>query len=222
MKRVYVPAKSVEDWKLLLANSEKQWKEEYSAMLLAQAWQEADNFPAAVASVLATAPEPLSSLTPLLILPEHSVALPGGQAASQSDIWVLASHALGLASIVVEGKKAETFGLRISEWLKEASEGKQTRLAYLTELLGLPAPVPGRIRYQLLHRMASAILEAKRFHANVALCLIHSFSPTNESFDDFAAFCALFGKSVQPGEVVALGRHSGILLYAGWAQNPVV
>ncbi len=219
MKRVYVPAKSVEDWKPLLAEPEKQWKDGYSAKRLAQAWQEADSFPAAVASVLAGAEEPLRSLAPLLILPEHQVALPGGQAASQSDVWVLASHALGLASIVVEGKVSETFGPLLSEWLVNASEGKRARLAFLMELLGLPEPVPDGIRYQLLHRMASAILEARRFRANVAVCILHSFSPTNEHFDDFAAFCRLFGKSVQPGEIVKISQRDGILCYVMWAQD---
>ncbi len=35
---------------------------------------------------------------------------------------------------------------------------------------------PG-VRYQLLHRTASVVIEAKRFHATTAVMIVHSFSP---------------------------------------------
>ena len=40
-------------------------------------------------------------------------------------------------------------------------------------------------KYQLLHRTASAIIEAERFNANHALMLVHSFSLANEWYGDF-------------------------------------
>ncbi len=220
MNPVYIPAKGIDDWRALLAEPDKQWKAGYSAMLLAASWQSADGFPVCVADTLQRAGEPFISLKPLLILPEHQVPLPGGRAASQNDAWVLASHRFGLASITIEGKVNESFGPTLAEWLANASPGKQERLAFLTGLLGLPGALPGTIRYQLLHRVASAIIEAKRFRANVALCLVQSFSPTNEGLVDFQAFVALFGKQIQPGEVVALGNHEGVPFYAAWVNCP--
>jgi hypothetical protein len=218
MNPVYVPAKGVGDWRILLAEPDKQWKAGYSAMLVAESWQTTNGFPVCIADTLQKAGEPFSSLTPLLILPEHQVPLPGGNTASQNDVWVLASHRFGLASITVEGKVNESFGPMMKDWLVNASSGKQERLAFLTGLLGLPAIVPDNIRYQLLHRVASAIIEAKRFHANVAVCLVQSLSPTNEGLADFREFVGLFGKRIQPGEIVALGRHEGIPFYASWVQ----
>src|SRR5690348_15457505 len=98
------------DWRGLLADPVKQWKEGYSAMLIAESWQKANGFPPPIVSVLAAAGEPINSLVPLIILPEHQVSLPGGSAASQNDVWVLARHSNGLASITVEGKVSESFG----------------------------------------------------------------------------------------------------------------
>ena len=216
MNRIYVPTTDVEDWKQRLKKPELHGKEGHSAMLLADAWQSANGFPRAVSDVLTSAEAPLPSLVPLLILPEHKVALPGGLAASQSDIWVLASHAFGLASITVEGKVSESFGETLGKWLTDPSGGKLHRLEFMTHLLGLSATLPDSTRYQLIHRLASAILEAKRFHANVALCLVESFSAADEGFTSFQEFCGLFGKQPKTGEVVQLGRHEGITFYAGW------
>ena len=219
MNSIYVPATDLSDWQKLLAEPDRQWKKGFSAMRLAEAWQAANGFPSAIASVLRSAGASFPSLAPLLILPEHRVALNGGSRPSQSDLWILASHDSGLASITVEGKVSESFGPTISEWLVGASPGKQERLAFLTHILGLPAAPTAEIRYQLLHRVASAILEAERFKATMALCLVHSFSETNEGFADFAAFCGLFGRPVQPGQVVALGQRKDVPFYAAWAQN---
>jgi hypothetical protein len=143
LNRIYVPATDLSDWQKLLAAPDKHWKPGYSAMLVAETWQEANGFPPLIASLLASAEEPIQSLVPLLILPEHQVALPGGMAASQSDVWILAAHTFGLASITVEGKVAESFGPTLSDWLIDASAGKQTRLKFLQHLLGLPASLPG-------------------------------------------------------------------------------
>lgn len=220
MNPIYVPSTGVGDWQKLLADPNKQWKEGFSAWEVAHAWEDASGFPAPIAAALKSACEPIHSLTPLLIFPEHQVALPGGGAASQSDVWVLASHSFGLASITVEGKVSETFGLLLSEWLVDASAGKQTRLEFLAQLLGkTPADFPGTIRYQLLHRVGSAILEAKRFRANVALCIIQSFSAKHVGWADFEAFCNVFNVSAHVDEVVRLGQQDGITFYASWVRS---
>ena len=220
MNRIYFPSNSLDDWKAALASPQKQWRKDYSAMAVAESWQNADGFPPSIFKALRDAPEPLNQLTPLLILPEHRVSLDNGQAPSHNDVWVLAAHPDGLVSIAVEGKVSETFDAPLGEWLKDASQGKKERLAFLTEILGLSAPLPDSIRYQLLHRAASALIEAKRFHATTALLLIQSFSGTDEGLDDFEEFCNLFGASVSVGGTTLLGTPDGIPLYALWTSNP--
>jgi len=67
------------------------------------------------------------------------------------------------------------------------------RLSYLCGLLGLDMAAVGHICYQLLHRTASALIEAKKFNAPNALMLVHSFSYENEGIEDYQQFLALFG-----------------------------
>ena len=72
---------------------------------------------------------------------------------------------------------------------------------------------------KLLHRMGSAILEAKRFHTDVALCIVQSFGPINTGWLGCIAFCKVFGGSALPDQVVRLGAHDGITFYAVWIGN---
>lgn len=155
----------------------------------------------------------------LLAFPEHQVPLPGGSRPSQNDIWVLARSGNGLISIAVEGKVAEPFGPTIGEWLKNASPGKAARLAFLQNELGLSQAPPATVRYQLLHRTASAVIEARRFGAPHAAMLVHSFSPENLWFEDYTAFASLFGAQVRVGEVVRAGTCGGVHLHLGWIHG---
>jgi len=111
----------------------------------------------------------------------------------------------------------EPFGPTVDEWLAGHSRGKMTRLAFLCDLLGLKLPVPGEIRYQLLHRTASALLEAQRFNAPHAVMLIHSFSQKHEWLDDYSAFARLLGvEEAEVNQVVSIGQRSGIDLSLCW------
>jgi hypothetical protein len=165
----------------------------------------------------------VADLELLLAIPEHQVRLPGGGRASQTDLWVLAKDAAGLCSIAVEGKVAEPFGPTVGEWLHEASPGKLERLAFLQAELGLTGEISRSIRYQLLHRTVSAVLEARRFGARRAMLLVHSFSQEHLWFNDYAAFAEALGVSqVRVGEVLAARElPGGMDLYVGWVcGNP--
>lgn len=221
MNPVYIPASEIGDWRKLLADPEKHWRENYSAMAIATAWHNATGFPESVAKMFEAAGEPFRSMEPLIIIPEHKVDLPGGSRPSQNDVWVLASHPTGLASITIEGKVAEPFGSTVGEWLQDASSNKKERLRFLSETLGLPADLALTLRYQLLHRMASAIIEAKRFRADTAIMLVHSFSPDNIGLADFQAFAALFDATCNPGEVVRLRAGTSPTVWAGWVRDVV-
>ena len=219
MNSVYVPANTLTDWQNLLAEPEKHWRQGFSAMAIAQAWQHANGFPAAVGSVFEACGEPFTSLVPLLIIPEHKVDLPPRGRPSQNDVWVLARHRSGLASITVEGKVAESFGPTLAEWQKSDSDGKRERLQFLTQTLGISGELPGDLRYQLFHRTASAVIEAKRFRADTAVMLVHSFNADNLGLQDFQAFVRLFGAKGSLNRIMLLNTVDGVTLYAGWVRD---
>ena len=143
------------------------------------------------------------------------MVLPGGRRASQNDLFILVRARDGnLVSIMVEGKVAETFGSTLEKWGKDASTGKQIRLKYLCDVLGLPDTPPVHIRYQLLHRAASAISEARRFHARYAMMIVHSFSPEYRWFSDYQNFPGLFGATGAPTQLVKLADSQDTQIYA--------
>ena len=77
-------------------------------------------------------------------------------------------------TVAVEGKVAEAFGPTLGEWRQDFTAGKKRRLRYIQEALGIGGDLSDHVRYQLLHRMASAVHEAIRFGATAAALLIFS------------------------------------------------
>jgi len=221
-KRIFVPTESYRDWQRLLAKPELHWKAGYSAMTLARSWdeQEDQGFPPEVGDALAAAQaSQLENLSLLLALPEYQVALPGGDRPSQTDVLAIARGDAGLVVVAVEGKVDEPFGPTVGERRADRTRGVDERLRFLTDCLGLREPIPGSIRYQLLHRSASAVLVAEQFRAVAAVMLVHSFSPTNKWFEDFLEFAALFRVRPDPGGIVAVGQRRGIPLFLGWCRG---
>lgn len=212
-----MPTRSAEDWKRLLAKPDLHWKPGYSAMTLAQSWESAH--PAAPPEVLATldsAHDPrLTDLSIVLAVPEWQVDLPGGTRPSQTDLLVLMRSASGLVTLAVEGKVDEPLGPTVGDKRREASAGVNERLDWLIGFLRLES-CPNRIRYQLLHRTASALLAAREFDAMAAVMLVHSFSPMRLWFEDFVVFAGLFGVSPGVDELVPVGDFGGIPLWIGW------
>lgn len=135
---------------------------------------------------------------------------------SQNDILVLAKNKKDLVVIAVEGKVFEPFGETVGDWLRDESKGKKTRLKDLSKLLQLNQNSLQEIRYQLLHRTASAVIEAKRFNASAALILVHSFSPNHEWFDDYSHFAFLFGITAQWNAIHFAKRINNVNLYLAW------
>jgi hypothetical protein len=222
MGKFFVPTSGPEDWRKFLAQPDRHWRTGYSAKTLAYCWEEADGFPDSVKQVFLQCGinyPLLNKIEFLLGFPEYQVPLPGGRRASQSDIFVLARSQGRLITVAVEGKVAESFGPTVSEWQEEDSDGKRVRLKFLCELLGLAENTLGDIRYQLLHRTASALILAERFNASCAVMLVHSFGQLNDSFNDYQEFVSLFGAVGAPDSVAALGERAGISLYTGWVTG---
>ena len=221
MNKIYIPANRPEDWRLLLAEPRKHWRTDYSAKALAYSWEEADGFPGTVKKVFISSGIALfKDVELLLAFPEYQVPLPGGSRPSQNDIFVLARSNDQLISITVEGKVSEPFGDTISEWRKDDSEGKRKRLKFLLKELELEDNKEiNAIRYQLLHRTASALTEAKKFGASNAIMLVHSFSQSNEWFSDYSQLLASFGLNAQTDSLVFAGNINTIDLYFGWVRG---
>ena len=220
LPKIFVPAANIYSWYPLLA-SDTHWRDEYSAKELARAWQLGDGFPASIRSAFVKSGlDVFAEIKLLVAFPEFLTPLPPYKGEpSHSDLFALAKSKAGLLSITVEGKVAEPFGQRVTEWLK--SEGRAERLEYLrTKLGGLEQNVCLDKRYQLFHRTVSALIEAENFCAKNTLMLVHSLNKTNNSsFSDYSKFCSLFGLNPAVGEICRAGSFDGVELYLGWVNE---
>jgi len=222
MPWIYIPALSPEDWRRFLAEPDTQWRIGFSARAVAHAWQEAAGFPSEVAALLDSASDiNLRRAQLLFAFPEHKVHFPPSDARpSQSDVFALAKSVNGqLISIAVEAKVSEPFAQTVDEWSHGSTGGKEERLGFLTAKLGLANKQVGHIRYQLMHRMVSAVLEAERFNAGYALLVVQSFSQSDEWFGDFREFVSLYGQTAEVGKLVELGESDKVPMLAGWAKG---
>jgi hypothetical protein len=218
MTRIFVPSRGPDDWQAFLAEPNKQWRVGYSARSLAYCWEAADGFPSELSALFANSSvEAFRQIELLLAFPEYKVPLPGGGRASQTDVFSLGRDAEGeLVAIAVEGKVNEPFGPTLTEWDAASSEGKRQRLAYIQKMLELSGELPGEVRYQLLHRTASAVTEAYRFNARSAVMIVHSFSQEDHWFEEYLTFLRLYGQAAEVGELVRLTAVQGVALYSGF------
>ena len=202
-----------------LAQQEHHWKKGYSAYELAHSWVNADNdIPASVRSVLDTCSD-YADAALVEGLFERDVDLRTRGRRSQTDLLTFVKFVHGYAVIAVEGKVDESFGDLVSTW-NDDSPGKELRLEALCASLGLRVADVGGIRYQLLHRTASAIYEAQRYRTMWAVMLVHSFSATDASFHDFQAFAECMGIPVQAVNRVSEEREcEGIRLRLAWVRD---
>lgn len=214
---------SVDDWKELLADPELHWKDGHSAKSLALSWTQAQGFPVEVKSVLAQSDQPdLRDLTPAFLFPEYKVDMPHGKRASQTDLYVLAfTPTRQPVVIMVEGKVNEPFGPLVSEWLASENLGSQkaARIAAICDILGLLGQTITNLRYQLFHRTASAVLEARRIRADQAIVIVHSFSQEDLWFEEFQAFVGLYGLSIGKNELSQPVKNGELEIRFAWVHG---
>lgn len=210
---IYAPTNGPADWQALLADPDKHWRTGFSARSLAYAWESAKGLPPEIERFFGMG-------TSLLIgIPEHKVDLPGGTRPSQTDLFALLRCDSKTIACAVEGKVDEAFGPSLAEWLENASEGKVRRLTFICELLGLRLPLPPATRYQLLHRAASAVIEAQKFKTDEAAMIVHSFSQKGSWFHDYEFFMQLFGKQVVKECPAEIQLPMGMVMQLGWVQG---
>ena len=223
MNRLLTPTSGPSDWRRLLADPGRQWVKGRSALELAVSWEAARRgprgIPPSVAAVLDSHPQ-LAGATLLLGIPEHQVQFDGGGHASQTDLWALLRAPVGLVSMSVEAKAGEGFDRTVASWLADAkpASGKPARLAQLKSILGIAVDLPETLRYQLLHRTASAIREAEKFGASCAVLLVQSFSSDPDSAAAYSTFCEVMGCVPQLGPLLEGPQVGTIQLYFAWVD----
>jgi hypothetical protein len=136
---------------------------------------------------------------------------------SQTDLLLLVKLQVGYGVIAIEAKVEEPLGPLVAEW-NDGSSGRIRRLARLCETLGL---APDDVSHlQLLHRTASAVYEARRYHCQQAVMLVHSFSRTGASFDDFAEFAVAMRLPPMPPDRMSPPKVcEGVQLRLAWVAD---
>ena len=203
--------RSMEDWFTLAPPKmgKLQWKDYRSAKELARAW-----FPKA------GRPQVPAELTVLLGslketkeaaftggIPERKVLLDRFPGEPRNADLVLWGHANGRKVVIsVEAKADEPFGPTIEERLasvskKGVSSNVPQRVANLCNLIfGKTIEECSHLRYQLLHAVAGAFVEAENRKADVALFIVHEFLKYSEvkaenvakNADDLLSFLQFF------------------------------
>lgn len=231
MNRLYVPSLGPTDSRRLLADPDKHWKPQHSALELAVAWEavrkdKKRGMPASVCAAIDSVAE-LRGASLVIGLPEHVVDIEGGGHGSQNDLWALLRVGSSFVSMTVEAKAGEALDDLVSVWLtKKSSEtgksNKPVRLGALQWALGIADVDVDSLRYQLLHRAVSALLEAERFSARYAVMLVQSFNDAadRESHEDFGKFASVMEAEVSTGRIAKVGRVTAVPLYIGWVPTP--
>lgn len=226
MQRLYVPTLGPTDWRRLLVDPANQSEPKHSALEMAVCWESARlstrGLPNEVAAALDASPD-LYGASLVIKLPEHAVAIDSGGRPSHNDLWALLRADRGFISLAVEAKAGEPLDDLVVNWLAKANlrSAKPARLAGLLSQLGIAGAEVGHLRYQLLHRTVSALLEAVRFRTEIAAILVHSFNrkADDESWADFRRFGDVLGASVTEGRFVRASAVTNVPLYLGWLSS---
>lgn len=226
MSRLHIATRGIGSWRERLADPNTQWKRGYSAFETAVSWELASNSKSGL-------PVPIDGLfqennygEPVLMfaVAEHKVDLPGGNAASQSDVWAVLKTSAGMLSLTVEAKAREAFGDETLErWLVGGTENSMKNRSKRWEYVSSYLPDSGsflKVRYQLLHRCAASVIEAKRFGFEHAAFVVQAFKSPDSSFQEYKAFCEALNINAARGSM-ATTSVGGISLSVGWADCPL-
>ena len=221
--RIAVPLLKPEDVIPHLGKQELHWRQGYSAKAVAESWFHANDLPPPVRGVLEQAGEYRGAVLIDAWL-ERETELPWGRGRpTQTDLLALVRLADRIAVVGIEAKVKESFGPLVSEWIADGGDNRHARLNGLCALFGLDPAAVGGLRYQLLHRVAGSVLEAKRFCAGDAAMLVQSFCSDHTGHADFAAFASQAGfGEVAPGQISEARVVDGVSLRLGWVADLIV
>jgi hypothetical protein len=199
------------------------WKDGRSAKLLAESWFHANDFPLSVRRVL----DQIEDLEGAKLIDgwlERETDLEDGLGEpTHTDLLALIKLQRELAVLGIEAKVDESFGPLVGEWLDAGGSTRVERLAGLCTLFRVNPTSVRDLRYQLLHRTAAVILEARRFFSDRGVLIIHSFCPNSTGLSDAKAFYQAIGlPGLDVGKLVGTSRFGGVDLSVGWVSDPVV
>jgi hypothetical protein len=227
MSRLHIATRGLCNWRERLARPDRQWKRGFSAFEAAVSWELA-------ATNKSGLPVPIDKLfrennydQPILIfaVAEHKVDLPGGTAASQSDVWAVVKTTAGILSLTVEAKANEAFGNEILERClvggktDESISNRKKRWDHIRLHLPKSDCFP-QVRYQMLHRCAASVIEAKRFGFLHAAFIVQAFNTPAKSFQDYVLFCEALQVPATRGGM-ATTSIEGISVSIGWSDCPL-
>ncbi len=217
MKRIFVSTKSGTDWQDSPVRPELHWKKGGSAMSVAACWEDAHpKLPSEIVKVLGVG----DKLELLAAFPNWKVPLPSIGGHPQIDVLAITTDSKRLVILGVDAKvSGEGFGSTIETEKQTESSDKLKRISCLKDELGLTDTFDGKIPYQLLHRTVSTIITARKFHAAVAVMLVHSFCPNSTRRNDFEQFIqALNCKRLNP-DLYEAPNIKGPKLLLGWCKG---
>jgi len=217
--RLHLPLIEPEDVVRHLGHQERHWKAGRSAHALTHIWVKENGLPRSIRSILQAHPT-FGSAELIDGFLERQIDLGSAGRPSQTDLLAVIGLEKCIAIFAIEGKAGEPFGELVSKWL-DGSDTKKKRLDALCETLGLSVQQALPLRYQLLHRTASAIYEAKRYRTDLAGMLVHNFATEQPGYLDFCAFAqALGAKESRAGVLHGPFASDGVSVYLGWIDDP--
>ena len=217
IRRLHVPLRAPEEV-IPHLGAAHHWKEGRSAKSLVDQGWAANDIPASLRALLNEAEE-WSGAELIDAFVERCTDLTDGRTThSQSDLLAIVGLRGGLGVLGIEAKVDEGFDKTLDEWRRVESVGKGVRLDKLCRLLSLDPAKVGSLRYQLFHRTASAVIEAKRYRAHNAAMIVQSWSPAAHGFDDFARFCVSLGLTEpELNRLTPPIQIDGVSLRMGWS-----
>ena len=224
----------IDDWADIVGR--KNWRAKASAYELAHCWHESSGLPTPISTAIqGTGHQVLRGLTVDLCLVEKPVFLDTRIAPSMTDLMGYGRNEQGEEIVIaVEGKADEPFALPVRAWVRGDTLNppvtatprptRLRRLEFLSKHLAHTISPDSPLRYQLLHRTVSAVLEAQLHGAVAALVLVHSFgTATSGNFSDFGDFVReLCAATVEKGSVAGphkLGEEGDLPTYFLWWQQ---
>jgi len=207
-----------------LAKKEKHWKEGRSAYEAAYSWFTAKdvspNLPPKIWNIIKDEPAYAGAVLEKAIF-EKDTKLDDHGRDSQTDILAHLKTDNGRAVLGVEAKVDESFGLRVREW-NDYGTGKLRRLVGLLDLLEFKSVPIGELRYQLFHRTAATLLEARDVGAFEAAMVVQSFDKGRAGYEDFVAFADAFGTPISSEGRLSRPKKLGeVTIRLGWTENPL-
>ena len=224
MSRIFVATCGIDSWRQRLASPDKQWRRFYSAFETAVSWEyasrEEHGIPESIRNLFRV--KDYGKVKLIQAIAEHKVALPGGRACSQCDVWATINTNKGVLSLSVEAKAKESFGKEtLCQWLaagksKRANNNRKLRWEYISQFLP-KLKYFETLRYQILHRCASAIIEAIRLNLKHAAFVVQAFNAPDSSFDHYKSFCKAAGMEAIRNSLM-MAQVGEISLGIGWAD----